>query len=215
MSDLDIKEKLEDLYKKIINKEEKKVDNEEINNLINNFIKNIEKEREKYKNLSNTDVVDDVIESLKIINEAYRKKKKSNFFSDKIKWIENIYTERNKNLSKLDDSIVEVNNNGDEIDEFEIYEPPIIKEINEECDKILDILKNNESKKEEKDIDKLKDRIFHIKDEINKLKPIDNEVIKRLNDQINTIRKESDKISRIQKILKDKNKSNANNLNNR
>ena len=66
MSDLDIKEKLEDLYKKIINKEEKKVDNEEINNLINNFIKNIEKEREKYKNLSNTDVVDDVIESLKI-----------------------------------------------------------------------------------------------------------------------------------------------------
>ena len=214
MSDLDIKEKLEDLYKKIINKEEKKVDNEEINNLINNFIKNIEKEREKYKNLSNTDVVDDVIDSLKIINEAYRKKKKSNFFSDKIKWIENIYTERNKNLSKLDDSIVEVNNNGDEIDEFEIYEPPIIKEINEECDKILDILKNNESKKEEKDIDKLKDRIFHIKDEINKLKPIDNEVIKRLNDQINTIRKESDKISRIQKILKDKNKANANNLNN-
>ena len=214
MSDLDIKEKLEDLYKKIINKEEKKVDNEEINNLINNFIKNIEKEREKYKNLSNTDVVDDVIESLKIINEAYRKKKKSNFFSDKIKWIENIYTERNKNLSKLDDSIVEVNNNGDEIDEFEIYEPSIIKEINEECDKILDILKNNESKKEEKDIDKLKDRIFHIKDEINKLKPIDNEVIKRLNDQINTIRKESDKISRIQKILKDKNKANANNLNN-
>ena len=214
MSDLDIKEKLEDLYKKIINKEEKKVDNEEINNLINNFIKNIEKEREKYKNLSNTDVVDDVIESLKIINEAYRKKKKSNFFSDKIKWIENIYTERNKNLSKLDDSIVEVNNNGDEIDEFEIYEPPIIKEINEECDKILDILKNNESKKEEKDIDKLKDKIFHIKDEINKLKPIDNEVIKRLNDQINTIRKESDKISRIQKILKDKNKANANNLNN-
>ena len=214
MSDLDIKEKLEDLYKKIINKEEKKVDNEEINNLINNFIKNIEKEREKYKNLSNTDVVDDVIESLKIINEAYRKKKKSNFFSDKIKWIENIYTERNKNLSKLDDSIVEVNNNGDESDEFEIYEPPIIKEINEECDKILDILKNNESKKEEKDIDKLKDRIFHIKDEINKLKPIDNEVIKRLNDQINTIRKESDKISRIQKILKDKNKANANNLNN-
>ena len=214
MSYLDIKEKLEDLYKKIINKEEKKVDNEEINNLINNFIKNIEKEREKYKNLSNTDVVDDVIESLKIINEAYRKKKKSNFFSDKIKWIENIYTERNKNLSKLDDSIVEVNNNGDEIDEFEIYEPPIIKEINEECDKILDILKNNESKKEEKDIDKLKDRIFHIKDEINKLKPIDNEVIKRLNDQINTIRKESDKISRIQKILKDKNKANANNLNN-
>ena len=214
MSDLDIKEKLEDLYKKIINKEEKKVDNEEINNLINNFIKNIEKEREKYKNLSNTDVVDDVIESLKIINEAYRKKKKSNFFSDKIKWIENIYTERNKNLSKLDDSIVEVNNNGDEIDEFEIYELPIIKEINEECDKILDILKNNESKKEEKDIDKLKDRIFHIKDEINKLKPIDNEVIKRLNDQINTIRKESDKISRIQKILKDKNKANANNLNN-
>ena len=214
MAELEVKEKLEDLYEKI-NEEEKKGNNKEVSNLINNFIENLNKEKKKLKKISNNEVVEDVTESLKIINDAYQKKLKNNYFSEKIRMIEKIYSERNKNLSfKLDNSIVEINNNGDEIGEFEIYEPPIIKEINEECDKILDILKNNESKKEEKDIDKLKDRIFHIKDEINKLKPIDNEVIKRLNDQINTIRKESDKISRIQKILKDKNKANANNLNN-
>ena len=126
--------------------------------------------------------------------------------------IEKIYSERNKNLSfKLDNSIVEINNNGDEIGEFEIYEPPIIKEINEECDKIEDILKNNDLKEEGKEIKELKISIFQIKNEINKLKPIDNDVIKRLNEQINAIRKESDKIH---KILKYKKKATFNNLNN-
>ena len=211
MAELEVKEKLEDLYEKI-NEEEKKGDNKEVSNLINNFIENLNKEKKKLKKISNNEVIEDVTESLKIINDAYQKKLKNNYFSEKIRMIEKIYSERNKNLSfKLDNSIVEINNNGDEIGEFEIYEPPIIKEINEECDKIEDILKNNELKEEGKEIKELKISIFHIKNEINKLKPIDNDVIKKLNEQINAIRKESDKIH---KILKYKKKATFNNLNN-
>ena len=211
MAELEVKEKLEDLYEKI-NEEEKKGNNKEVSNLINNFIENLNKEKKKLKKISNNEVVEDVTESLKIINDAYQKKLKNNYFSEKIRMIEKIYSERNKNLSfKLDNSIVEINNNGDEIGEFEIYEPPIIKEINEECDKIEDILKNNDLKEEGKEIKELKISIFHIKNEINKLKPIDSDVIKRLNEQINAIRKESDKIH---KILKYKKKATFNNLNN-
>ena len=95
------------------------------------------------KKTSGNEVLEDVTESLKIINDAYQKKIKDNFFLEKEKMIEKFYMEKKKNFSsKIKDSMVEINNNGDEIDEFEIYEPPIIKEINEECDKIQNILMN-------------------------------------------------------------------------
>ena len=168
-----------------------------INNLINY------KEKKKLKKTSGNEVIEDVTESLKIINDAYQKKIKDNFFLEKEKMIEKFYMEKKKTFSsKIEDSMVEINNNGDEIDEFEIYEPPIIKEINEECDKIQNILMNNESKEDNNSIEKLKLSILQVKDEVNKLKPIDNEVIKRLNEQINAIRKESDKIHKILKIKK-------------
>ncbi len=206
MSQLNIKEKLEELYENI-NKEEKK-ENKKVNyskilNLINNFKENLDKEKKKLKKTSGNEVIEDVTESLKIINDAYQKKIKDNFFLEKEKMIEKFYMEKKKNFSsKIKDSMVEINNNGDEIDEFEIYEPPIIKEINEECDKIQNILMNNESKEDNNSIEKLKLSILQVKDEVNKLKPIDNEVIKRLNEQINAIRKESDKIHKILKIKK-------------
>ena len=206
MSQLNIKEKLEELYENI-NKEEKK-ENKKVNyskilNLINNFKENLDKEKKKLKKTSGNEVIEDVTESLKIINDAYQKKIKDNFFLEKEKMIEKFYMEKKKNFSsKIKDSMVEINNNGDEIDEFEIYEPPIIKEINEECDKIQNILMNNESKEDNHSIEKLKFSILQVKDEVNKLKPIDNEVIKRLNEQINAIRKESDKIHKILKIKK-------------
>ena len=206
MSQLNIKEKLEELYENI-NKEEKK-ENKKVNyskilNLINNFKENLDKEKKKFKKTSGNEVIEDVTESLKIINDAYQKKIKDNFFLEKEKMIEKFYMEKKKNFSsKIKDSMVEINNNGDEIDEFEIYEPPIIKEINEECDKIQNILMNNESKEDNHSIEKLKLSILQVKDEVNKLKPIDNEVIKRLNEQINAIRKESDKIHKILKIKK-------------
>ncbi len=206
MSHFYIKEKLEELYENI-NKEEKK-ENKKVNyskilNLINNFKENLDKEKKKLKKTSGNEVIEDVTESLKIINDAYQKKIKDNFFLEKEKMIEKFYMEKKKNFSsKIKDSMVEINNNGDEIDEFEIYEPPIIKEINEECDKIQNILMNNESKEDNHSIEKLKLSILQVKDEVNKLKPIDNEVIKRLNEQINAIRKESDKIHKILKIKK-------------
>ena len=168
---------------------------------INNIIK--DKKKKKLKKTSVNEVIEDVTESLKIINDAYQKKIKDNFFLEKEKMIEKFYMEKKKTFSsKIEDSMVEINNNGDEIDEFEIYEPPIIKEINEECDKIQNILMNNESKEDNNSIEKLKLSILQVKDEVNKLKPIDNEVIKRLNEQINAIRKESDKIHKILKIKK-------------
>ena len=206
MSQLNIKERLEELYENI-NKEEKK-ENKKVNyskilNLINNFKENLDKEKKKLKKTSGNEVIEDVTESLKIINDAYQKKIKDNFFLEKEKMIEKFYMEKKKTFSsKIEDSMVEINNNGDEIDEFEIYEPPIIKEINEECDKIQNILMNNESKEDNNSIEKLKLSILQVKDEVNKLKPIDNEVIKRLNEQINAIRKESDKIHKILKIKK-------------
>ena len=197
---------MEELYENI-NKEEKK-ENKKVNyskilNLINNFKENLDKEKKKLKKTSGNEVIEDVTESLKIINDAYQKKIKDNFFLEKEKMIEKFYMEKKKTFSsKIEDSMVEINNNGDEIDEFEIYEPPIIKEINEECDKIQNILMNNESKEDNNSIEKLKLSILQVKDEVNKLKPIDNEVIKRLNEQINAIRKESDKIHKILKIKK-------------
>ena len=206
MSQLNIKEKLEELYENI-NKEEKK-ENKKVNyskilNLINNYKENLDKEKKKLKKTSGNEVIEDVTESLKIINDNYQKKIKDNFFLEKEKMIEKFYMEKKKTFSsKIEDSMVEINNNGDEIDEFEIYEPPIIKEINEECDKIQNILMNNESKEDNNSIEKLKLSILQVKDEVNKLKPIDNEVIKRLNEQINAIRKESDKIHKILKIKK-------------
>ena len=206
MSQLNIKERLEELYENI-NKEEKKENNKvnysKILNLINNFKENLDKEKKKLKKTSGNEVIEDVTESLKIINDAYQKKIKDNFFLEKEKMIEKFYMEKKKTFSsKIEDSMVEINNYGDEIDEFEIYEPPIIKEINEECDKIQNILMNNESKEDNNSIEKLKLSILQVKDEVNKLKPIDNEVIKRLNEQINAIRKESDKIHKILKIKK-------------
>ena len=206
MSELNIKERLEELYENI-NKEEKKENNKvnysKILNSINNFKENLDKEKKKYKKSFGNEVIEDVTESLKIINDAYQKKIKDNFFLEKEKMIGKFYLKKKKTFSsKIEDSMVEINNTGDEIDEFEIYEPPIIKEINEECDKIQNILMNNESKEENNNIEKLKNSILQVKDEVNKLKPIDNSVIKRLNEQINAIRKESDKIHKILKIKK-------------
>ena len=80
MAELEVKEKLEDLYEKI-NEEEKKGNNKEVSNLINNFIENLNKEKKKLKKISNNEVVEDVTESLKIIDDAYQKKLKNNYLN--------------------------------------------------------------------------------------------------------------------------------------
>ena len=203
MSELNLNEKLEELYESI-NKEEKKgkdkINYNKIINLIGSFIENLEKEKKKSKNGKDKEILYDMIDSLKIIKEAYKNKIKDDFLKEREKITEKFYKEKNKNAPPAiyDSQTEEVDNNiqEDDIDEFEILETPIVKEINEICEKIQNILKNNEIKEENKNVEALKDRVMQLRDEINKLKPINNDGIKRLKDQINAIRKEADKLNK-------------------
>ena len=203
MSELNLNEKLEELYESI-NKEEKKgkdkINYNKIINLIGSFIENLDKEKKKSKNGKDKEILYDMIDSLKIIKEAYKNKIKDDFLKEREKITEKFYKEKNKNAPPAiyDSQTEEVDNNiqEDDIDEFEILETPIVKEINEICEKIQNILKNNEIKEENKNVEALKDRVMQLRDEINKLKPINNDGIKRLKDQINAIRKEADKLNK-------------------
>ena len=202
MTELNLDEKLEELYESI-NKEEKKgkdkINYNKIINLIASFEENLNKEKKKLKNENYKDILDDTTESLKILKDAYQYKIKDNYFKEKEKITEKFYKEKNKNAPPViydSQNEEEDNNIQEDIDDFEILETPIIKEINEECEKIQNILENNEIKEENKNIDALKIRVIQLKDEINKLKPINNDVIKRLNDQINAIRKEAEKLNK-------------------
>ena len=202
MTELNLDEKLEELYESI-NKEEKKgkdkINYNKIINLIASFEENLNKEKKKQKNENYKDILDDTTESLKILKDAYQYKIKDNYFKEKEKITEKFYKEKNKNAPPViydSQNEEEDNNIQEDIDDFEILETPIIKEINEECEKIQNILENNEIKEENKNIDALKIRVIQLKDEINKLKTINNDVIKRLNDQINAIRKEAEKLNK-------------------
>ena len=202
MTELNLDEKLEELYESI-NKEEKKgkdkINYNKIINLIASFEENLNKEKKKQKNENYKDILDDTTESLKILKDAYQYKIKDNYFKEKEKITEKFYKEKNKNAPPViydSQNEEEDNNIQEDIDDFEILETPIIKEINEECEKIQNILENNEIKEENKNIDALKIRVIQLKDEINKLKQINNDVIKRLNDQINAIRKEAEKLNK-------------------
>ena len=202
MTELNLDEKLEELYESI-NKEEKKgkdkINYNKIINLIASFEENLNKEKKKQKNENYKDILDDTTESLKILKDAYQYKIKDNYFKEKEKITEKFYKEKNKNAPPViydSQNEEEDNNIQEDIDDFEILETPVIKEINEECEKIQNFLENNEIKEENKNIDALKIRVMQLKDEINKLKPINNDVIKRLNDQINAIRKEAEKLNK-------------------
>ena len=202
MTELNLDEKLEELYESIKKKKKKgkdKINYNKIINLIASFEENLNKEKKKQKNENYKDILDDTTESLKILKDAYQYKIKDNYFKEKEKITEKFYKEKNKNAPPViydSQNEEEDNNIQEDIDDFEILETPIIKEINEECEKIQNILENNEIKEENKNIDALKIRVIQLKDEINKLKPINNDVIKRLNDQINAIRKEAEKLNK-------------------
>ena len=203
MSELNLNEKLEELYESI-NKEEKKgkdkINYNKIINLIGSFIENLDKEKKKSKNEKDKEILHDMIDSLKIIKDAYKNKIKDDFLKEREKITEKFYKEKNKYAPPViyDSQTEEVDNNiqEDDIDEFEILETPIVKEINEICEKIQNILENNEIKEENDNVEALKVRVMQLRDEINKLKPINNDGIKRLKDQINAIRKEADKLNK-------------------
>ena len=196
-----LSEKLEELYESINNEEQKKEKDEikykKIISSIDKFTEYLEKKKSKYENPK---ILDDIIDGLKIMKDSYKNKIKDVFFKEREKITERFYKEKNKNAPPViyDSQTEEVDNNDiqDDIDEFEIVETPIVKEINEECEKIQNMLKNNSVAEENKNVESLKNKVMIIRDKINKLKPINYDGLKRLKDQINAIRKEADKLNK-------------------
>ena len=196
-----LSEKLEELYESINNEEQKKEKDEikykKIISSIDKFTEYLEKKKSKYENPK---ILDDIIDGLKIMKDSYKNKIKDVFFKEREKITERFYKEKNKNAPPViyDSQTEEVDNNDiqDDIDEFEIVETPIVKEINEECEKIQNMLKNNSVAEENKNVESLKNEVMNIRDKINKLKPINYDGLKRLKDQINAIRKEADKLNK-------------------
>ena len=196
-----LSEKLEELYESINNEEQKKEKDEikykKIISSIDKFTEYLEKKKSKYENPK---ILDDIIDGLKIMKDSYKNKIKDVFFKEREKITERFYKEKNKNAPPViyDSQTEEVDNNDiqDDIDEFEIVETPIVKEINEECEKIQNMLKNNNVAEENKNVENLKNKVMKIRDKINKLKPINYDGLKRLKDQINAIRKEADKLNK-------------------
>ena len=196
-----LSEKLEELYESINNEEQKKEKDEikykKIISSIDKFTEYLEKKKSKYENPK---ILDDIIDGLKIMKDSYKNKIKDVFFKEREKITERFYKEKNKNAPPViyDSQTEEVDNNDiqDDIDEFEIVETPIVKEINEECEKIQNMLKNNNVAEENKNVENLKNKVMKLRDKINKLKPINYDGLKRLKDQINAIRKEADKLNK-------------------
>ena len=201
MSEMKLSEKLEELYESINNEEQKKEKDEikykKIISSIDKFTEYLEKKKSKYENPK---ILNDIIDGLKIMKDSYKNKIKDVFFKEREKITEIFYKEKNKNAPPViyDSQTEEVDNNDiqDDIDEFEIVETPIVKEINEECEKIQNMLKNNNVAEENKNVESLKNKVMIIRDKINKLKPINYDGLKRLKDQINAIRKEADKLNK-------------------
>ena len=201
MSEMKLSEKLEELYESINNEEQKKEKDEikykKIISSIDKFTEYLEKKKSKYENPK---ILEDIIDGLKIMKDSYKNKIKDVFFKEREKITERFYKEKNKNAPPViyDSQTEEVDNNDiqDDIDEFEIVETPIVKEINEECEKIQNMLKNNNVAEENKNVESLKNKVMTIRDKINKLKPINYDGLKRLKDQINAIRKEADKLNK-------------------
>ena len=195
-----LSEKLEELYESINNEEQKKEKDEikykKIISSIDKFTEYLEKKKSKYENPK---ILEDIIDGLKIMKDSYKNKIKDVFFKEREKITERFYKEKNKNAPPViyDSQTEEVDNDiQDDIDEFEIVETPIVKEINEECEKIQNMLKNNSVAEENKNVESLKNKVMNIRDKINKLKPINYDGLKRLKDQINAIRKEADKLNK-------------------
>ena len=201
MSEMKLSEKLEELYESINNEEQKKEKDEikykKIISSIDKFTEYLEKKKSKYENPK---ILDDIIDGLKIMKDSYKNKIKDVFFKEREKITERFYKEKNKNAPPViyDSQTEEVDNNDiqDDIDEFEIVETPIVKEINEECEKIQNMLKNNNVAEENENVENLKNKVMELRDKINKLKPINYDGLKRLKDQINAIRKEADKLNK-------------------
>ena len=159
----------------------------------------------KNKNKDNNKLTSDIIDSLKVLKEAYyniskNKEFNNNFLFPTEKKINNYLIQSNKlKKSEQRESKDEFTDDEDElIKEFEIIASPTLNGIIEECYKLQKKLDDNKIKEESNKINELIVNVSTILIEVNKLKDnkklIDDEAIKRLNDEINAIKKESEKI---------------------
>ena len=171
------------------NKNNESQEYKKINKLIMEFIE--KKNKYKEKNY----LINDIIESLKILNEAYDNMSKNNGFNNFLFQKENMINNnlmKSNNLKKKLHSMDEFNDESDDeilMDDFEIIANPALNEIIDQCEDIQKLLNDNKIKEEHNKINELVNNISKILIEANMLKDnkklIDDELIKRLNDQIN------------------------------
>ena len=196
------------------NKYEENEKYKKVNKLIKDFV---EKKNDKKINSENIDLTKDIIESLKILNTAYENNSKNEnfnkFLSEKEKMI-NKYLEKyhirkkeeekNKNKDISEDDEFE-NYESEIVNDFEIITTPALSLIIDESKKIEQILNENKIKEENIKINELINDISNVLVIANKLmnnkKLIDDVAIKRLHEEIKTIKKEYDKIYKKKKYM--------------
>jgi hypothetical protein len=224
MSKTNINKEIIELFQAIDKKEKKskeegnKYEENEKYKKVNKLIKDfVEKKNDKKINSENIDLTKDIIESLKILNTAYENNSKNEnfnkFLSEKEKMI-NKYLEKyhirkkeeekNKNKDISEDDEFE-NYESEIVNDFEIITTPALSLIIDESKKIEQILNENKIKEENIKINELINDISNVLVIANKLmnnkKLIDDVAIKRLHEEIKTIKKEYDKIYKKKKYM--------------
>ena len=210
MSKINWNSELINLFKEI-NKREKNIEEGEKNKndvseqytKINISIKNFIEKNHK----QNDDLAKDIVESLKLINSAYENNSKNYNFNKYLLEKEFMVNKcLNKQLNeKTDNKELKKEEDDDFMKDFEIITLPKLNEIIQECIKIQNMLNSDIMKEEINKNNNLINDISLIIVEANKLmnskKIIDEEAIKRLNDEINAIKKEYVKIERKKKNM--------------
>ena len=218
MSKTNINSELINLFKEIDKKEEDNKNDEgakykKVNKLIKDFVD----KKSKNINKENNIVVKDIIESLQIINIGYENNFNNSRFNKILsqkKEMTNKYLEQyhkmKKEEKKTNNTIAEEIDDDDELwKEFEIIDitSPALNGVIEKAIIIQKLLSENTIKQENEKIHELYNNISNIITEANKLVDnktlIDDEAIKRLNVQINAIKKEYEKIDKKKKNMED------------
>ncbi len=201
MSESNLYSDLSSLFNKIKDIEEdksytQKGDNKSNSKKYDKINKLIEQYIEKRKKHSN--VTKDIIDGLKILKESYTNQQAyiefNEEFSQKKKQIATLINNSKSNKSEIKQSNINSMNGDDHEDFGNINYHGII----EKCETVRNKLNECNFKEDNDIIKKLNENISKINDEAIKLKNnsklIDNEAIKRLNEEINAIKKESEKI---------------------
>ena len=170
---------------------------------INKIIKEFIEKKNKDEKSEKSNLTRDIIDGLKIINIAYKNNSKNDEFNSFVLTKEKMI---NKYLAKYhqEKKQKEIKQSTDEnedqefLKDFEIITDSELNGIIDECLIIQKMLNENKITEEKNKINELEENISHIIIEANQLmnnnKLIDDEAIKRLNYEINAIKKESNKL---------------------